>query len=324
MTTRRMVLAGALLAGAVGKVAAQPAPSLLGSGESIRLWPGPPPGGGGPKTPLQSAEQGHDPLHPDRWLTSVAEPVLIFHRAPNPDGSAVLLVPGGGYGFLAYDNEGTKPAAWFNARGVHAYILMYRLPSEGWGAGADAPLQDAQRAVRLIRSRAAHDGVDAKRLAVLGFSAGGHLAGSLSTHFDAPVYPHIDAADGLSARPDLAGLIYPVITMDKPFVHAGSRDMLLGKNASAARAAAYSIESAISASTPPTFLVHNGDDGLVPVQNSLAAYQALLAAKRTAELHCFAEGGHGFGFRADPALPVSHWPDLFFNFGRRQGLFKVA
>jgi acetyl esterase/lipase len=234
-----------------------------------------------------------------------------------------LLVPGGGYGFLAYDNEGIEQARWLNALGVTCFILLYRLPGEGWGERRLVPLQDAQRAMRVIRSRAGSFGVDAKRIAVIGFSAGGHLAGSLATRHGERVYAPVDAADTLSARPDLAGLIYPVISMDAAITHKGSRDNLLGATPSAAEVAAASVETRVTAETPPVFLVHAGDDGAVPIANSITMYAALLAAKRPAEMHLFDEGGHGFGVRLAKTVPTAAWPTLFATYAARKGVFPV-
>ena len=325
-TTRRALLAGAGLAvgaAAATRAAGRAAPeaSLAEGAEVIALWPDAPPGGGGAGLRLTASEQGRDPARPDRWLTGVARPVLLKLAPTRPNGSAVVLAPGGGYGFLAFDNEGTEQARWLNRLGVTAYILLYRLPSEGWGAGPLAPLQDAQRAIRLVRARARTDGVDPARVGVLGFSAGGHLAGSLATRFADPTYPATDAADRLSARPDLAALVYPVVSLSAPFTHGGSRDKLLEADAPDAVRRRFSVELAVGRDTPPTFLVHAGDDGLVPVANSLALYAALHAHEVPAELHVFAEGGHGFGARLAPEKPGSHWPEFLTAFARRRAVF---
>lgn len=318
--SRRMLLqAGSVLALLPTGAIAQP----LAGDEVVQLWPGAMPGDRGTPIRPKSDEHSNDPAHPDRWLTGIARPVLIVHRPKRPNGSAVLLVPGGSYRFLAYDNEGTSQARWLNEQGVTAFILLYRLPTEGWGGRADVPLQDAQRAVRVIRAGAAGFGVDPARVAVLGFSAGGHLAGSLATGHAEHVYAPVDAADRFSARPDIAGLIYPVITMVGSFGHDESRDDLLGAGAPMTERQRRSVELRVDAQTPPVFLVHASDDGLVPVENSLALHAALLAAKRPAELHVFDEGGHGFGVRASKAVPVSNWPHLFAAFAARKGVFRI-
>ena len=317
--TRRTLLAGAgaLLALAPWQAAAQ----LLPGDEVLPLWPAAIPGDGGQHPARRVDDQSHGGPRPDRWVRGIAQPVLVVHRPALPNGSAALIMPGGGYEFLSYDNEGLAQAAWLNERGTTAFILLYRLPGEGWGSRPVVPLQDAQRAMRVIRGRAARDRIDPARVAVLGFSAGGHLAGSLATRHAEATYRPVDALDSLSARPDLAGLIYPVVSMEAPFTHGGSRDALLGANAPAQLRHAASVEARVTAATPPAFLVHAGDDGLVPVANSLALYAALIAAKRLAELHVFDEGGHGFGARLPRTMPASAWPQLFHAYGVKHGVF---
>jgi acetyl esterase/lipase len=246
--------------------------------------------------------------------------VLVVRRPARPNGAAMLVVPGGGYGFLSYDNEGTSQAAWLNEQGITAFILLYRLPGEGWVQRQDVPLQDAQRAMRLIRARAVNFAVDKGRVGVLGFSAGGHLAGSLATRHGERVYAPVDAADRESARPDVAGLIYPVVSLDAPFTHGGSRDMLLGEGASADMRRARSVEMRVDADTSPIFLVHASDDGLVPPANSIALFQAMEVAKRPVALHIFEDGGHGFGVRLPRTMQASAWPGLFMTFAAKQGL----
>lgn len=317
----------------IGALAATPlaaAPLVSGTavaaplaGEEIALWPGTAPGAPA-RLPVRKVEQrsktaGFD----DRWITGVDRPTLTVRRPAAPNGSAVLLVPGGGYGFLAFDNEGEEQARWLTARGVTCFILTYRLPGEGWADRALVPLQDAQRAMRVIRSRAAGFGVDPARVAVIGFSAGGHLAGSLATRHGEETYPAVDAADRLSARPDLAGLIYPVVTLAEPFTHEGSRDNLLGTPSTLAQRQPASVERRVGSDTPPVFLVHASDDDVVPIANSLAMYQAMLAAKRPAELHAFDQGGHGFGVRLPKTTPASVWPQLFADYATRLNLLRA-
>lgn len=313
-----------LIAGGAAALAAMPAADLAQtspSDELVALWPGAIPGQRKVKIERRVDDQSQDSAHPDRWLTGIAQPMMVVRRPAKPNGAAVLILPGGGYGFLSYDNEGTSQAAWLNARGVTAFILLYRLPGEGWDARELVPLQDAQRAIRLIRGRAAGFAVDPSKVAVLGFSAGGHLAGSLATRHAEPVYRPVDRADTLSARPDLAALLYPVVSMAAPFTHGESRDALLGLDAPAALRDAASVETRVTQDTPPTFIVHASDDGLVPVQNSLALHTALNAAHRPSELHVFDEGGHGFGVRLPRTIPASAWPDLFYAYGQRKRVF---
>jgi acetyl esterase/lipase len=317
--TRRALLAGgaAALTMVSARVVAQP----MAGDETVPLWPGAIPGDRHARIVRRTADQSQDPAHPDCWLTGIASPVMVVKRPLRPNGSAVLIVPGGGYGFLSYDNEGTSQAAWLNARGVTAFILLHRLPGEGWDARELVPLQDAQRAMRLIRGGAAHYAIDPKRIAVLGFSAGGHLAGSLATRYAEQSYYPVDRVDSLSARPDLAGLLYPVVSMEAPFTHEGSRDNLLGKGASVQLRLAASVERRVTRNTPPTFIAHAGDDGLVPVANSVALYTALNTAKVSAELHIFDGGGHGFGARLPKTMTASGWPELFYAYGVKKAVF---
>jgi acetyl esterase/lipase len=197
------------------------------------------------------------------------------------------------------------------------------VPGEGWSNRSVVPLQDAQRAMRLIRSRAQMFGIDPARVAVLGFSAGGHLAGSLATRFAEPVYKPVDDIDAQSARPDLAGLIYPVVSTAEAFTHAGSRDNLLGPDAMEEQRRHASVDLRVTGETPPIFLAHCSDDDAVPIQNSLVLYQALLAAKRPCELHVFDRGGHGFGVRLPKDVPASAWPQLFHVYGAERGVFRA-
>lgn len=319
--SRREVLVAAAALPFVG-AAAHAAPITWGD-DVIQLWPGNAPGAP-TKLPVGKVEQrSKDPGFNDRWLTGIDRATLMVRRAAQPNGAAVLLVPGGGYGFLSIDNEGEEQARWLNARGVTCFILSYRLPGEGWGTRATVPLQDAQRAMRVIRARAGRYGVDAKRVATLGFSAGGHLAGSLATRFDERVYAPVDDADKLSARPDLAGLIYPVVSLSAPYTHGGSRDALFGPGADAALLRAASVETRVTEATPPIFLAHASDDGLVPIGNSIALFQAMLEKGRETEFHGFDKGGHGFGARLPKSVPASAWPELFAAYAQRIGVLPA-
>jgi acetyl esterase/lipase len=236
-------------------------------------------------------------------------------------GAAVVIFPGGGYTHLATEKEGTKIAMWLNTIGVSAFVVTYRL---GARYHHPAMLYDAQRAVRTVRARAREWGVDTTRVGVLGFSAGGHLAATIITHPNDGIDKASlgrDAIDRQRARPDFAVLMYPVITMRDPFVHRGSRQYLLGDAPSAMMIDSLSNELQVSATTPPTFLVHATDDAVVPVENSLLFYAALQAAKVPAELHIFQKGGHGFGMAPnDPALAM--WMPLCAAWMRSRGLLE--
>jgi acetyl esterase/lipase len=287
----------------------------------IPLWPGKIPGDIGTLITrrVQNVHFGQSP--PDRWIRGVARPVLVAIRPARPDGSAALIMPGGGYEMQSFEKEGVTPARWLAGRGTTAFVLIYRLPGEGWGNHALVPLQDAQRAMRLIRAHAGDFGVDPARVMVMGFSAGGHLAGSLATRHGEKVYEPVDAADSLSARPDVAGLIYPVVSMMPGLTHAGSRDWLLGKDAPEAALRAASVEQRVTADLPPLFLTHAVDDGTVPVGGTLALFDAARAQKRIVDMHIVAKGGHGFGMELPAGETGSLWPQLLERFAGSNGLF---
>jgi acetyl esterase/lipase len=306
-----MALGGTLLLAQASaqerKLAPPPPPKVLPENwkkaPSIPLWPTKPPGTGfKPQTP------------PADWspafLRNVSTPDLHVFRPERPNGHALLVIPGGAYWFVSAGNEGAELAPRMTARGVTVFVLTYRLPGEGWENRADVPLQDAQRAMRLIRSQASRYGIDPNKISALGFSAGGHLTATLATQHAEATYKPIDAADQLSARPFAAGLVYPVITMEKPWTHEQSRGLLLGNNPSDADIARRSAEKHVDASTPPVFIVHAMDDAAVPVENSLRMMNALRDAKRPVEAHFLQEGGHAFGV-GYPGTASSHWTELF-------------
>ena len=298
-------------------VAAEPNAPSWPSKERFPLWPGTPPGAPHP-LPRPAWNMFADPNYPQLWIKGIAAPEVNVFRPALADGSSILVIPGGGYEFLAIQNEGLHPAEFFNARGTTVFVLSYRLPGEGWANRALVPLSDAQRAMRLIRSRAGELKIDPNRVGVMGFSAGGHLAADLTVSHDQPAYAPIDAVDRLSARPAFSALIYPVATL-QPFTHAGSRDTLLGPNPQATLLHARSPELHINAATPPSFLVHSFDDTTVPIDNSLAWIAAARAAKSSVEAHLIAQGGHGFGLHLPPSNPGSRWPDLFALWMRQHG-----
>lgn len=286
--------------------------------ETIRLWPGAAPGGERVSVTPQVTERSTDPAWRDRFARYTTDPLLTVVRPEQPNGASLLLIPGGGYRWSVVDKEGLDCARVFAAAGVTCFVLRYRLPGDGWASGPDAPLQDAQRALRLVRSHAIAHGLDPARVAVLGASAGGHLAGLLAQRPDA-AYAAVDAADAASHRPDLAMLLYPVVTMADPHVHAGSRRELLGETPSAEAVARYSLERLDWRGGPPTFLLHAMDDDAVPVENSLQLLASLKAAGVAAEAHLFQEGGHGFGIRLIEGRPAAVWPQLALAWAARRG-----
>ena len=263
-------------------------------------------------------ERSTDPAFHDRFAQYTTDPILTVLRPARPNGASLLLIPGGGYKWAVVDKEGLDCARVFAAAGVTCFVLRYRLPGDGWAAGPDAPLQDAQRALRLVRAQAAAHGLDPDRVAVLGASAGGHLAGMLTAREDA-TYAPVDEADGLSHRADLSILLYPVATMSDPHVHAGSRLELLGPTPTAEAMERYSLERMDWTGRPPTFLLHAIDDEAVPVENSLQLLTTLRAAAVSTEAHLFEEGGHGFGVRLIEGKPAAAWPALALAWAARRG-----
>jgi acetyl esterase/lipase len=251
------------------------------------------------------------------------KPSLTIYPAPpeKATGAAVVICPGGGYGHLAVDHEGHQIAQWLNSFGVAGFIVQYRHSASGAGYHHPAPLQDAQRAIRIVRSRAKEWGVDPGRIGIIGFSAGGHLASSAATHFNESFYPAKDKIDATSCRPDFAILVYPVISFTEPFTHTGSRKNLLGANASKDLIEKMSSEKQVTPQTPPTFLIHTWEDKVVPAENSIAFYLALRQAKVPAEMHIFLKGPHGFGL-GQKLEGTSAWPGLCQKWMEESGFLK--
>ncbi|MCW3114687.1 MAG: alpha/beta hydrolase [Segetibacter sp.] len=211
-------------------------------------------------------------------------------------GQAVVICPGGGYGILAYNWEGTDVAKWLNSKGITGIVLKYRLPNSKSNIVPDkSPLMDAQRAIRMVRANADKWNLKKDKIGIMGFSAGGHLASTAATHFDNGNSNSPDSVERYSSRPDFAILMYPVITMSKPTMHSGSKNSLIGQNANSELSNFYSAELNVTKETPPTFLAHATDDKGVPVENSLMFYQALKDHNIPVEMHLYPKGGHGFG-----------------------------
>jgi acetyl esterase/lipase len=277
-----------------------PPPPILQEPQTILLWPGGAPG-------AQGAE--------DR-----DKPALTIYMPPNTTGpmTAVIVAPGGGYGTLSMNLEGRAPANYFNTLGVAAFVLRYRL-----GPQYHHPIElgDAQRAVRMVRARAAEWHIASDRIGFMGFSAGGHLASTVSTHFDNGNANAADPIDRVSSRPDFAILGYPVISLTEPWTHQGSKRNLLGEAPDPALARSLSTDTRVTASTPPTFIYQTDADTSVPAENAVSYYLALRKAGVPGELHIFKDGRHGTGLGMTyPAL--SEWPKLLANWMRASGFLK--
>lgn len=288
-------------------------PGLPQPTETIDLWPNGAPGMPRTKPSETVNERSTSALLTDRAVFGISRPRLVVFRPIRPNGAAVMITPGGGYRWVVVDKEGYEMGRWLAARGFTVFVLFYRLPGEGWAAGPNVALSDAQRAMRLIRHRAREFGIDPLRVAAMGFSAGGHLCADLLTRFATPTYKPVDAADRLSARPIAAAPIYPVISMTAPHAHPGSRELLVGKEAPRVLEDAHSPHLNVPADAPPVFLCHAEDDDVVPVENALLLRAALRARGIPVETHLFTHGGHGFGLRFTAGKPVASWPELFLN-----------
>jgi acetyl esterase/lipase len=290
-------------------------PLLKAQTSTITLWPG-----GIPDLVLNINYSEKATINegiPTRF-EKVTDPSLYVYLPPadKATGTAVLICPGGGYAALAFNHEGNAIAKWLNENGIAGIILKYRLPSDFiMKKKSIGPLQDVQEALRTIRRNAAKWNIDPQKIGVMGFSAGGHLASTLSTHYDEKVY---EVKDSTSARPDFSILLYPVITMDSSFTHAGSRRNLIGEDPGDEAVKRFSNELQITENTPPAFLVHSGDDNSVPVKNSIVYYEGLKKYNIPSELHIFQKGGHGYGL-ATGRDTQSAWPALCLSWMKSLG-----
>lgn len=261
-------------------------------------------------------EERFDSVHLVTSKVSVPTITIYLPAKEKPDGSAVLICPGGGYGGLVIGKEGYQIAKYFAERGVAAFVLKYRLPDDKIMKDKSVgPLQDAQEAIRLIKQHARQWNIDTARVGIMGFSAGGHLASTAGTHFNHPV---IINKQQVNVRPDFMILVYPVISMTDSLGHRGSRNNLLGKNPSPEKIQLFSNELQVTAQTPPAFLIHAGDDKAVDVDNSISFYEALRHNKVPAEMHIYPKGDHGFVLK----MPVEEWMDICMKWMKDSGFMK--
>ena len=266
---------------------------------SIPLWPSEPPGGGGPSGSPENNGKGA--------VSNIAVPSLEVFAPAQANGASMLIAAGGGYKRIELEKEAYPAARWLTARGITAFVLTYRLPREGWNDGPLAPLQDAQRALRVIRAEAERRRLDPTRVGALGFSAGGHLIGLAATRSAFASYEPIDAIDRQSARPELAALIYPVITLKPPYDHTSARRSLVGSHPDAEASAEWSVETHVRSGCPSVFLVQAEDDPISNPANMLIMADACRKAGVPVELHRLPSGGHGFGM-GKPGTPSADWP----------------
>jgi len=297
-----------LFAVACAVVAAEPQP--------FPLWPGAAPADAGQEQSIRRKHENREIT----WTNQVTWPTLTVYTPANKNtGAAVIICPGGGYGGLAYDMEGTEVAQRFAEHGVTGIVLKYRMPRATESVGqVPWPIQDGQRAMQTIRSRAAEWKIDPARIGIMGFSAGGHLAATVSTHVVGPDANASDPVLKVGSRPDFSVLIYPVVTFDPTVGHTGSANALIGKNADPELVKLYSNDLQVNATTPPAFLVHAADDG-VKVANSDLYDAALTKAGVPHEFMRLEKGGHGFGMGIKGGEPAT-WPDRCLAWMGKQGL----
>ncbi len=297
---RRLIASAFAIIASAASSAAQPAPLPIQDGQILALWAGAAPGA-----------LGMDAS--DTPTVTVYLPRVMTASTP-----AVVVCPGGGYVNLAMNHEGRQVASYLNSLGIAAFVLRSRL-----GPRYHHPIElgDAQRAIRVLRAHAGEWRLDPGRIGIVGFSAGGHLAMTASTHFDAGNTAASDIVDRASSRPDFAVLGYPVISMTEPWTHQGSKDNLLGANPDPELARNMSGELSVTPQTPPTFLFHTDADKVVPAENSVYYYLALRKAGVPTEMHIFEKGSHGVGLaNDDPSL--SEWSKLLANWLRVRGVIK--
>lgn len=282
--------------------------------ETILLYPGGAPG-------LKTTGVVEKALTSDgiTRISNVTQPAITIYQPENKTtDAAVVICPGGGYAILAYDHEGTELAEWFNARGMTAVVLKYRLPErENFENVSIRPLQDAQAALRYVRKNAAKYGLAKDKIGIMGFSAGGHLAATASTLFHRQVGEVTD--ETVSVRPDFSLLIYPVISFDDAITHAGSKENLIGKNPEKETETLFSPDKQVQADTPPAFLVSTTDDWVVP-ENAIAYFLACKKNKVPVEMHIYEKGGHGYALKDRNLGPVQSWPGRMESWLRSRGL----
>jgi acetyl esterase/lipase len=276
---------------------------------TLKVWPDGPPDSNGITVP----EEKYDGVRVRN--VTVPELYVFLPESRNNTGAAVVICPGGGYGILAMDHEGYDMARWFAARGVAGIVLKYRLPN----GHHQVPSGDARRAIRMVRANAADWAIDPGKIGIAGSSAGGHLASTVGTRFDAGNPQAEDVVARQSSRPGFMLLLYPVITFREEFGHMGSRKNLIGETNDWKMISLYSNELHVTQETPPTFLILADDDRSVVPRNSIAFYMALKENGVPAEMHIFQKGGHGFGLRKND-LPADKWPDLFMDWLKAVGV----
>lgn len=316
-----LVLAGVSAIGSGTAANARARPDSAQPAETIELWPQPPAGALHPGMTEIVEQSSSNSAYSSRRIKGISRPRMVAFPAAQPNGSAMLIIPGGGFEWNYFEHEGYYIADILNRAGITCFVLFYRLAQDGWRDPASVGPADAQRAMRVIRANAARFHLDPARVGVMGFSAGGFLTATLATRPSARFSTSIDATDKLSARPLLTAPIYPVQTVDPAYAYGGVAPSLFGGQPTAAQIRDWSPDLNVTPDAVPTFLVHAEDDDTVPVANTVRLRDAMVAARIPVETHLFANGGHGFGVRPQPGHPDGLWLLLFLNFAREQKLF---
>lgn len=303
MISRRALISRSALLGACAGLGLS-GPLLAAEHEEILLWPVRAPGQGGPTGPEKIGGPGSG----FGAVSNISTPRMRVYRPTQPNGAAVLVAGGGGYFRIQLWKESTPAARWLQEHGFTVFELLYRLPNDGWNASA--PFADAQRAMKIIRIRAAEFGLRTDRIGIMGFSAGGHLAGFTALQPARAFYEGKDQYEGVSARPDFSVLLFPVVSLRKPFVDTRTRREIIGRDPSLEAQEQWSLDTYASAKAPPTIIFSAADDLITPPAHGMTLFEALRAKGASAELHIFNEGGHGWGL-GTPDQALSQWPSIF-------------
>jgi acetyl esterase/lipase len=305
MIGRRTLLGNLATLAAIGVLTLGSAvPALAQDWEEIALWPSKPPGKGG----VTGSEKLGDSGAGYGAASNVSTPRMRVYRPAKANGAAIVVCGGGGYFRIQLWKESTPISKWLQQRGFTVFELIYRLPNDGWEASA--PFMDAQRAMKIVRSRAAEFSIDPKQIGIMGFSAGGHLAGFTALQPQRALYAGSDKFEKASARPDFSVLLFPVVSLRKPFDTTRTRREIIGETPSAEAENAWSLDTYASAEAPPMIIFASADDKIAPPGHGIMLFEKLNAAGASAELHLFRDGGHGWGL-GKPEQVLSQWPDMF-------------
>ncbi|MCR2833048.1 alpha/beta hydrolase [Parerythrobacter lacustris] len=306
MITRRSLIGSAAAVGSAALLLPGAALASEAWSEEIALWPGRPPGQGGPTGPEKIGEEGAG----FGAVSNISTPRMRVYRPSEPNGRAVLVAGGGGYFRIQLWKESTPIALWLQARGYTVFELIYRLPNDGWDSSA--PFADAQRAMKIIRTRAAEFSLRTDRIGIMGFSAGGHLAGFTALQPARELYAGADRYEAASARPDFSVLLFPVVSLRKQYDTTRTRREIIGTKPSSAAEEEWSLDTYAAKDAPPTIIFASADDLTTPPGHGISLFQSLHAKGAAAELHIFEDGGHGWGLGKEDQI-LSHWPAMFEN-----------